>query len=210
MKIFNNFDTNIIKKEMEEAIKTHGKDNVLLSTRYIAFWIIRWIIPLILVIIINILCIYFIWRVETEALRSIFYWILFISDIVYLYKLFNLYLDYKFDHTIITPEAITTYKQKWIFMSKLKELSTPQIRSTQAYRSWLLWNIFSYWVIEILTDWAMWDSQEDGSSQAGKTKLSYVYDPIEMRKKIMQIIKIWLEQHFVKLSPNNQNKKEQD
>lgn len=201
MKIFNNFDSEIVEKELQEAISSHGEDNVILCTRYVAFWILKWIIPFVLILILNVVSIYWVSQIETSFIAHVLYWIIVILDLIYLYKLFNLRLDYTYDHTIITPEAITTYKQKWILDSKLKELPTAQIKSTQSYRSWMLWNIFSYWVIEILTDWAMWDSEKDWSSQAGKTKLSYVHHPTMVRKKIMQITKIWLDHNS-----NNNNK----
>jgi hypothetical protein len=41
MKIFNNFDTNLIDKEYSYAIQKHGKDNVILIQRAFAFWVIN-------------------------------------------------------------------------------------------------------------------------------------------------------------------------
>jgi hypothetical protein len=83
-----------------------------------------------------------------------------------------------------------TYKQKGLFNSKMKNLPTSKIRSTQSYRSWIISNIFSYWIIEILTDWWLWEENDDGSSQAGKTKLSYVHHPWKILKSILQITKV--------------------
>jgi hypothetical protein len=70
-----------------------------------------------------------------KILPTILIWLIIIGDIIYLYKLFNLYLDYKFDYTLVTPNGIVTYKQKGLFNSKMKNLPTSKIRSTQSYRS---------------------------------------------------------------------------
>jgi hypothetical protein len=191
MRIFNNFDTELKKNEYEWAVKIYWKDKVFLIQRYVAFWIIRWIIPFILIFIINIGLFMLLFFLESvKPLFDVLFWILIIIDIIILYKFFNLYLDYKFDYTLVTPYGIVTHKQKGLFYSKVKDLPTSKIRSTQLYRSWILWNIFSYWVIEILTDGWLWDENDDGSSQAGKTKLSYVYNPWQALKTIIQIIHV--------------------
>lgn len=191
MKIFNNFDTNLKKNEYNEAVNIYWDCNVLLVQRYITFWIFKWLLWLFFVIIINVLIIWGLyWGIENFSLRNIFLWVLIILDLIYLYKLLNLYIDYKFDFTLVTPKWIITFKQKWIFDSKLKELPASQVRSVQSYRKWLIWNILSYWSIEIITDWWLGSDNNDGSSQAGKTKLTYVRHPNAIRKKIFNIINI--------------------
>jgi uncharacterized membrane protein YdbT with pleckstrin-like domain len=190
MKIFNNFDTELKKTEYEEAIRNYWKDKVVLVQRYVAFWIIKWIIPFCFVVVINAMC--FIWAFMLENFQILFNIIICVvtmGDLIFFFYLFNLYLDYKFDYTIVTPDGIVTYKQKGLFNSKMKDLPTSKIRSTQSYRSWILGNIFSYWIIEIITDGWLWANNDDWTSQAGKTKLSYVRHPGITLKKIMQITK---------------------
>lgn len=193
MKIFNNFDTKLKKREYEEAMKLYWKNKVILVQRHKSFWIIKGLIPLSIIIIANILIFIFIWKIEIELLKIVVFLVL-IGDIIYLYNLFNLFLDYKFDYTLITPDRIITYKQKWILNSKLKDLPASQIKSTQSYRSGILWNIFSFGNIEILTDWAVWADNFDGSSQAWKTKLTYVHHPTAVKKEIMKITNITTNQ----------------
>lgn len=189
MKIFNDFDTSLKTNEYSDAIKKHWKENVLLIQRYTAFWIIRWLIPLFLVLAAEFALFFFAFKLKLEL--PIVYWVMvwfwIIMWIIFLYYLLNVYLDYKFDFSLVTPEWILTYKQLWILDSKFKDLPAGKIRSILARRDWLLWNIFWFGSIEILTDWWMWGPNLEWWSQAGRTKFTYARRPNELRKKINAI-----------------------
>jgi len=65
---------------------------------------------------------------------------------------FHRYLKYKYDFTIIDPIGVTTYKQKGILHSFLKQIPANRIRSIQICRNNILENVFSYGSLDILTD----------------------------------------------------------
>jgi hypothetical protein len=189
MKIFNDFDTSLKWNEYNDAIKKHWKENVLLIERYTAFWIMRGLIPAIFITVWEFFLLFFAFKFEKSI--PVLFWTMFwagvVLGLIFLYYLFNVYLDYKFDFSLVTPEWILTYKQIWLLDSKFKDLPAWKIRSIQARRDWLLWNIFWFWSIEILTDWWMAKTDAEWRTQAGRTKFSYAYRPNELRKKINNI-----------------------
>ena len=190
MKIFNDFDTSLKANEYRDAVKKHGKENVLLIERYVAFWIIRAIIPLFFTLLLAVVWLFFAFSVK-EWLPFLFWliiWAEWLLWLIFLYYLFNVYLDYKFDFSIVTPEWILTFKQIWLLDSKFKDLPAGKIRSILARRDWLLWNIFWFGSIEILTDWWMASQDQEWRSQAGRTKFTYAKRPNELRKKSTQFV----------------------
>ena len=190
MKILNNFDTKFKDKEYAEAVKNNWAENVLLVQRCFAYLFLKWFIPLIIYIVFAFgllwVAIYF---KEYILLYKSLIWIVVIFWIFALYRLFYVYLDYKYDFSIFTCKRIFTYKQEWLLDSDFKDLPAEKIRSIVSCRSGLLGNIFWYWSVEIYTDWSMSaeDSEDHARSQAWKTKLSYVYHPNKVRQKILNM-----------------------
>lgn len=189
MKIFNNFDTKYKEKEKELAIKKYWIDNVYFLERNIFYFLINWLIPFIFfgIFAVAVYLLAFKLQEYTYLFWIIIIWISTISVILF-YKVFNIFIDYKYDFSIINPKWIFTYKQKWILRSDFKDLPAEKIRSIIASRNWLLWNIFWYGTVEIYTDLSLWSEKRDiWRSQAWKTKISYVYSPNKVRQKILNI-----------------------
>lgn len=189
MKIFNNFDTNTKKREIDAAIKRFWKENIYPLERNVFYFLINWLIPFTLfsIFAFAVYLLAFSLQESTYLFWVIFIWISVIS-IVLFYKVFNIFIDYKYDFSIITPRWIFTYKQKWLFNSDFKDLPAEKIRSIIATRNWILGNIFWYWTVEIYTDLSLWsEKREAWRSQAWKTKISYVYKPAEVRQRILNI-----------------------
>lgn len=190
MKIFNNFDTKWKDKEYADAMEKHWNQNVILVQRTFAFWFINWIIPIIVFVIFAISLIIFhfkyihILKYNFHTFSLIILWIIFITFLRYL---INKYLDYKCDYTIITREWISSYKQLGFFNNKNKDLPASKIRSISSERDWLLWNIFWYWSIEIITDWSVSARDDEWSHLWWKMKMTYVSLPNVTRKKIIEV-----------------------
>lgn len=189
MKIFNNFDTNLIDKEYSYAIQKHGKDNVILIQRAFAFWVINWIIPFFIFSVMFMIFsfLYFQYIKDYNFPFYIFIWFSVLLIFFVLRYLTNRYLDYKYDFTIITHEWVFTFKQLWFFNSKNKDLPASKIRSISCSRDWLLWNIFWYWNIEIITDWSLSSVDDEWSHLWWKMIMTYVKKSNLLRKKIIEV-----------------------
>jgi hypothetical protein len=189
MKIFNDFDTQWKQKEYDFVVNKFWEDNVIFIERSIAYWIMKWIIPIIIVWSIATFFSYIAFLLMTDY--SIISWILISITVIFILAfinhLINIYLDYKFDYAIVTQRWIYTYKQIWFFNSKNKELPANKIRSIESQRFWLLWNIFWYGTIVIVTDGSMTEKDEHWSHIWWKTKITYVSKPKKITKKIMEL-----------------------
>lgn len=189
MKIFNNFDTNFKKNEFDDVIEKHWEWNVLIIQRTFAFWVINGILPFLLyvAVIIPLLIIHIKYLAWISYLSLFFAWFLIVFTLFVFNIIVNAYLDYKMDFTIITCEWIFTFKQLWFFNSKNKDLPAWKIRSISSSRQWLLWNIFWYWNIEIITDWSLTTRDEEWMHLGWKMIMTYVKQPNVLRKKIIDV-----------------------
>ena len=189
MKILNNFDTQLKKNEFREAIKQFWKNNVILVERYIFFWILKWVLPFFIATCFLIgtffLSYYLLYTYKTWFFISI--WVMLTLYIFPLWKLTATLIEYKLDFSVVTPDEIITHKQTWIFISKFKNLPTKKIRSLSSARSGILWNIFSFWYIEFMTDWSAEASSDGFSHWAWKIRFTCVHNPNEIRKKIVNL-----------------------
>jgi len=189
MKIFNNFDTTFKDSEYSDQMKKHWNEKVVLIQRTFAFWVMNWIIPLI--IFLTAISIFTVFHTKyLHALENdycVFWWVIWITSILFLRYFINTYLDYKMDFSIITKEWVSSFKQLWFFNSKNKDLPASKIRSISSARYWLLWNIFWYWYIEIITDWSISTRDEEWAHLWWKMTMTYVKFPIKLRKKIIEV-----------------------
>lgn len=186
MKIFSNFDSKQKETEYKEAIAEYWENSVILINRHRAYLIMRWIIPFLFETAIITLIVIFILEIQIhEKLKDTLIWILIVIFIIILYKLFNVYLSYKFDYTLVNPNGIIIYRQLGIFNSKLKDLPTSKIRSMQAYAGWILGNLFWYWTIEVYT--SLPATGGELTSSAGKKKINYIRHPVAISKQIIHI-----------------------
>jgi len=189
MKIFHNFDTKLKKKDYIWSVNRVGKNKVILVERSIYYWILKWIIPLIVIILMNIwIFILFMYLIEND-LSPLAWIILFIWLFILLWwliRVMNHYINYKLDFSIITSEEIITHSQKWFFKRNYKNIPSKKMRSIQSQHSGIWWNLLNYGTITLLIDGGMWaiSDAEDGSG-SGKIVFTYVYKPNFTRRKIM-------------------------
>ncbi len=190
MKIFNTFDTKLKQKNYDKSVFLFWEDKVLLISRSFAFWFFKWILPFIAGIIFSIGFV-FIYNFLNKYYKPLWttllvIWIIFI--LLLLFRLYRVYLNYKFDFCIITPEEFITHKQKWVFISNYKNIPVEKVRSIQSRHAWIIWNIFNYWTITILTDW--WEAaalveNDIETSWAWMIKLTFVNRPNKTKQKIL-------------------------
>lgn len=189
MKIFNDFDSEGKQKEYKFVSDKFWEENVMLVERSIAYWIMKWIIPGTIVGLIWSFFMYiaFLLKADYNIISWTLTWITIVFIVAFINHLINIYLDYKFDYMIVTQRWIYTYKQIWFFNSKNKELPANKIRSIESQRFWILWNIFWYGTIVIVTDGSMTEKDENWSHIGWKTKITYVSKPKKITKKIMEL-----------------------
>lgn len=192
MKILNNFDTQLKNTEYQEAVKRHWDYNVILIQRCIFYWLVKWVLPLFLYVIVILLLNYFVFdfvQDMSEWLFNVFKFIVWFGSIILFYYIYRIFIDYKMDFTIVTPEEIITYKQNWILRSIYKNLPAKKIRSTKSYTKGLLWNIFGYGSIKFITDGSAEVIEEWGKTKygSGKLSLTYVRRPNRTRKAITEL-----------------------
>ena len=103
------------------------------------------------------------------------------------FRVVHKFLKYKYDFTIIDPLGITTYKQKGILHSSLKQIPAKRIRSIQVCRNNILENIFGYGSLDILSDFMDNMYLGEDNEAASVIGLTYVNDPYEIKNKITDL-----------------------
>lgn len=96
-------------------------------------------------------------------------------------------LKFLYDFTIVDPTGITTYKQKGILHSNLKQIPSQRIRSLQIHRSSILENIFAYGKIEIHTDFTENMHIGEDNESPSVIALTFVDKPYKKKNKITDI-----------------------
>ncbi len=189
MKIFHNFDTQLKKKDYLWAVNSVWKNKVILVERSFYYWLLKWIFPLTISMIINILVIISFFRFLDNNLIPLAWIILFIWAFLFMWWLMiiiNHYIKYKLDFSIITSDEIITHSQKGIFNRKYKNIPSKKIRSIQSQHTWFWWNLLNYGSITLLIDGGLGavGDEKDGSG-SGKVVFTYVYKPNFTRRQIM-------------------------
>ncbi len=185
MKIFSNFDTQFKDKVISKRKTKFQDDEIMVVVRSKYYLLFRVILPMILYLIVWLVVLVFLgWYMGSNLVYVPLFlvWLL-----VVWFRVVRKLLKYLYDFTIIDPLGITTYKQKGILHSFLKQIPANRIRSIEIERSNLLENIFSYWKVNILTDfmenmhiWEDWESP----SVIGMT---HVDDPYKIKTRITDI-----------------------
>jgi len=92
-----------------------------------------------------------------------------------------------YDFTIVDPSWVTTFKQKGILKSYLKQIPATRIRSIEIQRNNILENVFRYGSVSILTDFMenmhIWEDSESPSVIC----MTYVDNPYKTKTEITDI-----------------------
>ena len=189
MKILHNFDTKLLEKDYKWCVQRFWKDKVLVIQRSRYYWILKWLIPFLLLLIFTFLSLWAFSKLKQDV-APIAYIILFVWLIIFIFwihRIYRVYLDYKMDFTIITPEEIISHKQKGIFKRNYKVTPAKQIRSIQSRHTGFWWNLMNFGVVTFLIDWSATNESESDVDRhwAGKIQLTYVSKPNKKRRLIM-------------------------
>ena len=185
MKIFSNFSTSYGWEILEENHKIYNKDDVVFLRRskfYFLFHIIPYFIAYVLVLII-IFSIFFNFSLHPVSYMVFFIVWLLIFWFQIVYKFFKFICDF----TVITPWGITTYKQKWILHSVLKEIPANKIKAVEVFRPALLWNIFGYGSVDIIADMNDSNYRDVDNEAPWIVWLSYVDAPHIVKSQISKV-----------------------
>ena len=87
-----------------------------------------------------------------HAIPSIFVALTLVWLIVVWFRIFHKLLKYLYDFTIVTPNGVTTYKQRGILHSTVKEIPAQRVKAIEISRTTLLGNIFGYGNVDIVAD----------------------------------------------------------
>lgn len=190
MKFLSSFDSELEKKVVQECFDEYWQDNVFVIHRDYIFFLFHVMFPSIFFIILMILWLilgavissFLDWEIELSILWWFFILAFIISFFMVWWKVLKLYIDYKMDFTVVTPEKIVTYNQTWFFNRGSRSIDTEKIKTITVDKNWIMKSIFNYWTIIILTEW---------DTENGDVTLYYVHNPDIVQKRISDLVELW-------------------
>ena len=108
-----------------------------------------------------------------------------ISNIIFFEKLYDMINKIRVIKAIniITPKEIIAYNQSWIFSRSSRAIDVDKIKTITVDKKWFFQSSFNFWSLVFLSEW-----DESGH---GDIKLDFVYNPDNIRKKIIDIVEFW-------------------
>jgi membrane protein YdbS with pleckstrin-like domain len=185
VRIFSNFDTKFKEKVIAKRLESFQQEELIVITRSHFYFLFRVVLPLVLLLTLAVGMFLFFQRYSISG--YVFFALALVWLLVIWFRVVHKLLKYLYDFTIIDPLGVTTYKQKGILRSFLKQIPANRIRSIQICRNNILENIFAYGSLDILTDFAdnmhIWE-EDESPSVIGMT---YVDQPYKMKTKITDL-----------------------
>lgn len=185
MKIFSNFDTKFREKVLLKRKEKFQDDQILIIRRSKYYFVFRVFIPFCILIWFAAAVYVFLW--ENNIINIIFYPLVLVWCLVVWFRTGHKLLKYLYDFTIVDPQWVTTYKQKWILHCSLKQIPANRIRSIEIKRTNIFENVFSYGKVNILTDFMenmhIWEDSESPSV----IWMTYVDDPYKVKIAVTDI-----------------------
>lgn len=185
MKIFSNFDTGFRQKVVNKKLKSFTEAEIIVVTRSKYYLIFRVLFPFFVVSAIGGAALVFLnkynidWYVSTPLIAVWF--------LVVWFRIIHKLLKFRYDFTVVDPLGVTTYKQKWILRSFIKQIPANRIRSIQICRNNILENVFGYGSLDILTDFT--DNMHIGEEDEAPSVIwmTYVDMPYRVKNKITDL-----------------------
>lgn len=135
---------------MENSRKLYPESEIFILYRS-KFYVIFYIIPRI--ILYSIIFFLWLWVCFYYQVHFSIYWLfLFLWFVPFWFQVIRKILKYICDFTVVTPWGITTYKQRGILHSVLKEIPARRIKAVEVFTPMLLGNIFGYGSVDIIGD----------------------------------------------------------
>lgn len=187
MRIFSNFNTRFVDKVLEDKYETFKKTDVFVIYRS-KFYLLLYILPH-MIGYFSILIFTFIIFANLSFHPAIYICFFILWLLIFWFRIWHKFLKYLCDFTVVTPWWITTYTQKGILHSTLKEIPSKRIKAIEVSRTNILWNIFGYGYIDIVADLNEFvRSNEDYSDEAPWVVwLTYVDNPHKIKARISKI-----------------------
>lgn len=185
MKIFSNFDTKLRETTFLEYQERYDVDNVLCFWRSKLYYIIKFVLPFILLLFITIFGLIFFYKWLGGDYFAYLLTAIIIINIVFIFPVIGKYIDYKMDFIIVIPHAIMMYEQWGIFKRNVSTISAQSIKSISIKKSWLLYSIFDNGDIIILT--------EGDTERNGEIMLRRIPRPEKRKNQIVKIVGIDLQ-----------------
>lgn len=177
MKIFSNFDTRFKADTIKKFVNENGQDNVLVIQRSALFAWLHIYIPFFFYTLFFVGALYFVQFVQNLHLFAYtLYAVVVVTYIMIIYPIFKHYLDYYFDFSIITPQGVHLYNQRWLFARTMSVLNVNNIRTVNVQKVTLIYSLFDNGDIIFLSEWAendLWDA-----------KVYYVKNPEDVKYRI--------------------------
>jgi len=190
MRLLSSFDTQQERQVVDECVNEYWPDKVFVIHRDYIFFLFHVTLPAIFFLILMIgwvllwavLSWFLEWEFELTILWIFFLWAFLVALLMVAWKLLKLFIDYKMDFTVVTPEKIISYNQTGLFTRASRSIDTNKIKTISVDKNWIRKSIFNYWTIVVLTEWDTenWD-----------IKLYYVHNPDITQKRISDLIEIW-------------------
>lgn len=182
MKIFSNFDTKFLDVVLENKTKSFPKEDIFVIRRSWYYLIFRVVFHFLGYLFILFSWLWFLSYVQ--AMTSIFVALVAVWGIVVWFRVFHKLLKYLYDFTIVTPHGISTYKQKGILQSSIKEIPTRRIKAIEISRTTLGGNIFRYGNVDIIADLAEKSHLGADNEDSWVIGLTYVDQPYKVKERI--------------------------
>lgn len=180
MKIFTTFDTEFKQERLTLYQEKYGKTNVILIERSKLFFWLKIVFPLLALIAISLIALWWIYIKRGERYVAISCMPLIITvAVIGNFRIIRNLIDYHMDFCIITPDEIIFMEQKWIFERVSRILDVTQVKSIYINKKTVLYSIFNNGTMSFMSD---------GSGELGEVDLEYVYHPEEKKDIIYDII----------------------
>jgi len=182
MKIFSNFDTKFLDVVLANKMKSFKQEEVFIIKRSKYYFFFKVLVHFIWYISVFVALICFLAYLGAPPLAFCILAVMWC--VVAWFRVIHKLLKYLYDFTIVTPKGITTFKQKGILHSMIKEIPAKRVKAIEIRRTTLLWNIFHYGNVDIIADLSdrsqMWADNEDSWVMG----LTYVDAPYEIKERI--------------------------
>lgn len=190
MKFLSNFDTSLRDGLLKDYQNKFWKNNVTLVRRSKIFLFLVVLSPLVWMLFI-IFMLFFLWllfsnNIQDQTISNLFLLLVLVvwSSVLIatLARVLKRFRDYTMDYAIITPEEIVHYNQQWLITRQVKTMDMEKVKTVNVQWWWWIQSIFNYWTIVFLSEW---------DSEFWDLVLSYVHNPMHVKKLIMDIKSYW-------------------
>jgi uncharacterized membrane protein YdbT with pleckstrin-like domain len=186
VKIFSNFDTSLMRREIKRSQSEYGAEHVLAIRRDFIYLFYRVLFPVMMWLLGSLIILWVVYGVVVwdslfaGLVRILGLWLIIVWWWYCVGVAWVKMIDYYMDFTIITPTQVMSFDQTGILQKTTRTLDTDKIKSIRVDKKGLLGSIFNYGSIVFLS--------EGDAESLWEIRLNYMSDPNRLREKIENII----------------------